>query len=58
MTVQCDAQSIPFAEASFDCVTVAFGVRNMTDKAKALEILSILFYFLYFTHISFILSII
>ena len=37
MTVQCDAQSIPFAEASFDCVTVAFGVRNMTDKAKALE---------------------
>jgi demethylmenaquinone methyltransferase/2-methoxy-6-polyprenyl-1,4-benzoquinol methylase len=34
--VQCDAERLPFAEASFDCVTVAFGLRNMTNKDAAL----------------------
>jgi len=34
--VQCDAERLPFAEASFDCVTVAFGLRNMTHKDAAL----------------------
>ena len=28
-----DAQALPFADASFDVVTVAFGVRNMPDRA-------------------------
>ena len=34
--VQCDAERLPFAEASFDCVTVAFGLRNMTHMDAAL----------------------
>ena len=34
--VQCDAERLPFAEASFDAVTVAFGLRNMTRKDAAL----------------------
>ena len=34
--VQCDAERLPFAEACFDCVTVAFGLRNMTHKSEAL----------------------
>ena len=34
--VQCDGEKLPFAEASFDCVTVAFGLRNMTRKDAAL----------------------
>jgi demethylmenaquinone methyltransferase/2-methoxy-6-polyprenyl-1,4-benzoquinol methylase len=34
--VQCDAERLPFAERSFDCVTVAFGLRNMTHKDRAL----------------------
>jgi demethylmenaquinone methyltransferase/2-methoxy-6-polyprenyl-1,4-benzoquinol methylase len=33
---QCDAQRLPFPDASFDCVTVAFGLRNMTRKDAAL----------------------
>jgi len=33
---QCDAERLPFREASFDCVTVAFGLRNMTRKEAAL----------------------
>ncbi len=38
--VQClvaDAERLPFADASFDCVTIAFGLRNVTDKAAALS---------------------
>ena len=35
-TAQCDAERLPFASASFDCVTVAFGLRNMTHKDAAL----------------------
>jgi len=34
--VQCDAERLPFAGASFDCVSVAFGLRNMTHKEAAL----------------------
>jgi demethylmenaquinone methyltransferase/2-methoxy-6-polyprenyl-1,4-benzoquinol methylase len=33
---QCDAERLPFPEAAFDCVTVAFGLRNMTRKEAAL----------------------
>jgi demethylmenaquinone methyltransferase/2-methoxy-6-polyprenyl-1,4-benzoquinol methylase len=33
---QCDAERLPFADAAFDCVTVAFGLRNMTNKDAAL----------------------
>lgn len=32
-----DAEQLPFAESSFDCVTMAFGLRNVTDKQRALE---------------------
>lgn len=34
--LQCDAEKLPFASAYFDCVTVAFGLRNMTHKEQAL----------------------
>jgi demethylmenaquinone methyltransferase/2-methoxy-6-polyprenyl-1,4-benzoquinol methylase len=34
--VICDAESLPFRAASFDLVSVAFGLRNMTHKDKAL----------------------
>ncbi|MDR2164437.1 MAG: bifunctional demethylmenaquinone methyltransferase/2-methoxy-6-polyprenyl-1,4-benzoquinol methylase UbiE [Zoogloeaceae bacterium] len=33
---QCDAENIPFPDNAFDCVTVAFGLRNMTRKDRAL----------------------
>ena len=32
----CDAEKLPFKDDSFDCVSVAFGLRNMTHKEKAL----------------------
>lgn len=32
----CDAEKLPFASESFDCVCVAFGLRNMTHKDRAL----------------------
>ncbi len=32
----CDAEALPFATGSFDLVSVAFGLRNMTHKDKAL----------------------
>ena len=32
----CDAEKLPFPDASFDCVSVAFGLRNMTHKERAL----------------------
>ena len=35
-TVQCDAQELPFPSDYFDCVSVAFGLRNMTDQDAAL----------------------
>ena len=34
--VQCDAEKLPFPARYFDCVTVAFGLRNMTRKDAAL----------------------
>ena len=34
--VRCDAERLPFAAASFDCVSVGFGLRNMTHKDAAL----------------------
>ena len=34
--VQCDAERLPFPTGYFDCVTVAFGLRNMTHKDRAL----------------------
>ncbi len=33
---QADAECLPFADESFDCVTIGFGLRNVTDKARAL----------------------
>ena len=32
----CDAEKLPFPNNHFDCVTVAFGLRNMTHKDRAL----------------------
>jgi len=34
--IQCDAERLPFADCRFDCVIVAFGLRNMTHKELAL----------------------
>ena len=34
---QADAQYLPFPDHSFDCITIAFGLRNVTDKALALR---------------------
>ena len=35
-TAQCDGEKLPFPDDWFDCVTVAFGLRNMTHKDAAL----------------------
>jgi demethylmenaquinone methyltransferase/2-methoxy-6-polyprenyl-1,4-benzoquinol methylase len=34
--IQCDAEKLPFVSNHFDCVSVAFGLRNMTHKDSAL----------------------
>lgn len=34
---QSDAEALPLADDTFDCVTIAFGLRNVTDKARALD---------------------
>ena len=34
---QCNAEKLPFADEQFDCVIVAFGLRNMTHKEVALK---------------------
>jgi len=34
--LQADAESLPFATGSFDCVTIGFGLRNVTRKDAAL----------------------
>ncbi len=33
---QVNAEALPYADNTFDCITIAFGLRNVTDKAKAL----------------------
>ena len=35
-TAACDAEQLPFADGSFDLLSVAFGLRNMTHKVAAL----------------------
>src|SRR5580658_3963880 len=35
--VLADAERLPCADGSFDCVTIGFGLRNVTDKAAALS---------------------
>ncbi|MFO1465311.1 MAG: bifunctional demethylmenaquinone methyltransferase/2-methoxy-6-polyprenyl-1,4-benzoquinol methylase UbiE [Steroidobacteraceae bacterium] len=38
-TIHCalaDAERLPFADDSFDCITIGFGLRNVTDKPAAL----------------------
>lgn len=35
--VQANAECLPFEENSFHCITMAFGLRNVTDKAAALR---------------------
>jgi demethylmenaquinone methyltransferase/2-methoxy-6-polyprenyl-1,4-benzoquinol methylase len=35
--VQANAQSLPFPDDHFDCITIAFGLRNVTDKDQALR---------------------
>jgi demethylmenaquinone methyltransferase/2-methoxy-6-polyprenyl-1,4-benzoquinol methylase len=34
---QANAEQLPFADASFHCVTIGFGLRNVTDKDRALR---------------------
>jgi len=35
--IQANAQSLPFPDDHFDCITIAFGLRNVTDKDEALR---------------------
>ena len=35
--IQCDAEQLPFDDDHFDCVTIAFGLRNVTVKDNALK---------------------
>ena len=35
--VQANAQNLPFASNAFHCITMAFGLRNVTDKLAALQ---------------------
>jgi len=35
--VLANAEKLPFADTQFDCVTIGFGLRNVTDKAAALR---------------------
>ena len=35
--VQADVEALPFSDNTFDCVSIAFGLRNVTDKPKALS---------------------
>lgn len=35
--VQANAEALPFPENYFDCITISFGLRNVTDKDKALR---------------------
>lgn len=35
--VQADAEKLPFPDNYFDCITIAFGLRNVTNKSAALQ---------------------
>lgn len=35
--VQANAEELPFPDNTFDCITIAFGLRNVTNQSKALE---------------------
>jgi len=35
-TVQCNAEVLPFRDRAFDCVSIGFGLRNVTRKDRAL----------------------
>lgn len=35
--VEANAEDLPFEDNTFDCITIAFGLRNVTNKDKALE---------------------
>ena len=35
-TVQCDTEALPFRDRSFDCLSIGFGLRNVTRKERAL----------------------
>ncbi len=35
--VQANAEDLPFPDDHFDCITIAFGLRNVTDKDRALR---------------------
>ena len=35
--VQANAEALPFPDNTFDCITISFGLRNVTDKEKALR---------------------
>ncbi|MCM2129695.1 bifunctional demethylmenaquinone methyltransferase/2-methoxy-6-polyprenyl-1,4-benzoquinol methylase UbiE [Larsenimonas rhizosphaerae] len=35
--VQANAENLPFDDNTFDCITIAFGLRNVTEKSKALR---------------------
>jgi demethylmenaquinone methyltransferase/2-methoxy-6-polyprenyl-1,4-benzoquinol methylase len=35
--VQANAECLPFPDNYFDCITIAFGLRNVTEKANALK---------------------
>jgi demethylmenaquinone methyltransferase/2-methoxy-6-polyprenyl-1,4-benzoquinol methylase len=35
--VEANAEALPFEDNVFDCITIAFGLRNVTDKAAALR---------------------
>ena len=36
-SIICDAEALPFPNSYFDCVTIGFGLRNMTNKEEALK---------------------
>ncbi|QDJ13883.1 bifunctional demethylmenaquinone methyltransferase/2-methoxy-6-polyprenyl-1,4-benzoquinol methylase [Mergibacter septicus] len=35
--IQANAECLPFADNTFDCIIISFGLRNVTDKEKALR---------------------
>lgn len=35
--VQANAEALPFPDNTFDCITISFGLRNVTEKEKALR---------------------